>query len=481
MELGTANYMNQLFWRVAGLIGAREPLRVAVLGLESSGKTVFLTSLANHILHHNPRLLRVKNARLVNRQSLLAGNRGNAPFPAFPYRQARKALAERRWPDATREPSLLRIPFDVHRMGLDERRFDLEILDIPGETVADFTMAGKSYAAWCAFMAQRFEQGLGLEGGYTHYLKTISHAGVSSKEQVLAAYRDFLGAEYANYVFAVVPSIVHLGRTGGHAETPEEFRKHLDTVALGVSRELEFAPLPVEALKDRSHPLNALARDFERGYDAYKRAKVDPLTDWFASAWKLYYLVNVLDILKMGPKRKNAEQRFGTAALEMFSRKSSYLGPLAVLGRVFGFFLETNIDRPRLVATQIDRVHSERNRSNMEDLVRKLFEQPLESLDFPGGKALVMSCAAVRTTSEGEGGALAYSAEAGIAPEASDKGYIPSNVPSDWPDSLAWQEAIDSKAFSFPDSGNIPFVDGSEDIPPPHLRMERIVEDLIYG
>lgn len=480
--------MNRIFHTLAGLVGARETLRVAVMGLESSGKTVFLTSLANHLAHHDPKKLPLGGLRIVSRGTQLSG----APSPAdgtalkvFPYGTARASLANRRWPEATREPAILAMPLDLTRDGNIVRRINLEILDIPGETIADFTMVGKSYREWCSFMAARFGETLGEEGGYGKYLEAVKAVSSScdgdeaKRLGVLNAYRDFLAAEYDNYVFAVVPSCVHLGRGNGRVDSTEDFRAHLSSVPLGLGRDLEFAPLPVEAFLDSRHPLRSIAKNLSRGYEAYRSAKVEPLAKWFSHAEKLYYLVNVLDILKMGPRRKNAERRFGTAAMEMFARHKTGFLPLDAVVGFLRFFLDTQIDSPRLVATQIDRVHSERNRSNMEDLVRHLFAGGLETLDFPDGTSHVMSCAAVRTTCDSQSGALAYSSSSGVSPEMSSSGYIPSDVPSDWPDSTAWIKSISNKEYNFPDSGNIPFVDLSDDVPPPHIRLERIVQDML--
>ena len=43
-----------IYRRIWEAISGEERIRVAVLGSKGSGKTVFLTALANHLLNHDP-------------------------------------------------------------------------------------------------------------------------------------------------------------------------------------------------------------------------------------------------------------------------------------------------------------------------------------------------------------------------------------------------------------------------------------------
>src|SRR5690554_7876476 len=70
--------------------------RVGVVGLYRSGKTVFLTSLINHLQNHNPHHFRLGRGDV---KLTYSGNLKPSRFAEFPYLQYRNQLVNaKEWP-----------------------------------------------------------------------------------------------------------------------------------------------------------------------------------------------------------------------------------------------------------------------------------------------------------------------------------------------------------------------------------------------
>ena len=91
-----------------GTLLSRHEIRVAVCGVQNSGKTVFITSLADHLLHHDP-ARNVADDRRFDLGDFVVGDDAyvkdvHAPGDSvanFEFRKFRKSFAENRWPEKT--------------------------------------------------------------------------------------------------------------------------------------------------------------------------------------------------------------------------------------------------------------------------------------------------------------------------------------------------------------------------------------------
>ena len=277
-------------------ISGEERIRVAVLGSKGSGKTVFLTSLANHLLNHDSQRCPLNGWTVTPAESDLAAGVASDGIPLYPYADARKCLAEGRWPRKTKDWSVLRLALRL-RNGKRRRDVKLEVLDLPGERVADFPMLGRSYREWCEWMGHAFGGVFGSSDPYKAYCE----AAVSATElpELFAAYRRFLADEYAACSLSLTPSTVKLGRdavsrTGASAE---EFLANIADVPIGLDAERQFVPLPPACFKSDA-PCKKWLKQFERGYNAYRHAVVAPIGDWLEDVNQLEERVDELqDIL----------------------------------------------------------------------------------------------------------------------------------------------------------------------------------------
>ena len=235
-------------------ISGEERIRVAVLGSKGSGKTVFLTSLANHLLNHDPARCPLNGWTVTPVEGDLAAGPDADGIPLYPYADARKSLADGVWPHKTKDWSVLRLALRL-RNGKRRRDVLLEVLDLPGERVADFPMLGRSYREWCEWMGHAFGGVFGSSDPYKAYCRAAASA--ADQAGLFAAYRRFLAEEYAACSLSLTPSTVKLGRdavsrAGGSAD---EFLANIADVPLGLDAERQFVPLPAACFEPDAAPV----------------------------------------------------------------------------------------------------------------------------------------------------------------------------------------------------------------------------------
>ena len=126
-------------------------VRVAVMGSKASGKTVFLTALANHLQDHRPTEFPLGGRIVTWDKDAISGDTLHG-LPRFSYEAARAFLAKGEWPAKTTATSILALRLLVEDKKGRQENVQLEVADIPGERIADFAMKGRSYRAWCRWM-----------------------------------------------------------------------------------------------------------------------------------------------------------------------------------------------------------------------------------------------------------------------------------------------------------------------------------------
>ena len=276
----------------------RHRVRIAVLGSRNSGKTVFLTALASNLLNH-----RKGNGFDLGGWEAFVEN-GFAPsakedIAVFPYEQYREGFAKENpeWPEKTTcEMSVLRLPL-VFRKKVRKGKFKsesmlIELLDIPGERIADLTMANRTYHEWCKWMSDKFGSSYRANGPYYRdYLKKAESC--RTKDELFGLFKAYLLNEHRRYSPWIVPSVVKLTKEG----KATQFEQELTIRELGLTSEAQFVPVPIEWF-DPSHEKRAWTKEFATAFDKYKEAIVDPISDWLNEADELVYLVDVLNILK---------------------------------------------------------------------------------------------------------------------------------------------------------------------------------------
>lgn len=468
---------------VGEIIGAAargyRTIRVAVMGSKASGKTVFIASLASHLQDQRPAEFPLGGRIVTWDKGAISGDTLHG-IPLFRYEEARGSLSRGEWPHKTTSSSILALRLLVEDRKGNQENVQLEVVDIPGERIADFAMKGRSYREWCRWMQKE-----SASPTYRAYVEAVEKAGPNDPEALFNAYRDFIAHEYEWCAPCITPSTVKLGVDGKKrgGRTPSAFREAIAAVPMGFADDKgkvwEFVPLPESCLAmDR---WRGLARQFERGYDRYVKTVVRPVVDWMAGAEKLFYLVDMLSLLQLGAKACDSERQYGEAAIGALCPRRGNL--FSRMGRwAAGLLWKTRINAVYVVATKADCVWSQENRDNLVLLADALLGRALRCLDRKLVKTDILPCAAVCSTKErpdgqpGLQGKIEDPERPGEPP--SPKKWKPSDVPSALPrSSEEWEEMIANGEFNYQFA--FPWFDAAQICPPRHLNLDLVAEAML--
>lgn len=458
----------------------REHIRIAVIGAKESGKTVFLTALANHLNHYDSELLDLKGWSVV---PIGDGGETSDGIPAFLYAKARDQLSKGEWPDNTKSLAVIRLKLRLEKK-LEKRTIRrtvvLELLDLPGERVADLSMEGRSFREWCGWMEDSFGGVNGISPHFSAYVRKIG--SVSGKAAILSAYKDCVAKQYADGLLTITPSVLKLDTNGEFkvGEREEDYRKNIESTCIGVDEKNQFAPLPQTYFNDGSAEHRDVIKSFQKAYGKYRSRLVNPIAKWLSHVNKVVYLVDVLALLREGPEAYNAEQNFANQALRIFRRSCPDSPILNSAQRLLGSFVRTHADGVYVVATKSDTVVGEQNRSRMKNLAYVMMKPALLKLGLPSSQWEVLSCASVLTANEYEREkALEARVEVGKDesgnPLVKNLQYRVSDVPMGWPDDGDWQRG--GSAYDF--RPTFPKFDKKSDRPPRQLGLAYLVRQLL--
>ena len=455
-------------------------VRIAVTGSRASGKTVFLTSLANHLRDHRPDVFPMDGMTVHWDKDAITGNTFNG-LPVFDYNEARGALARGEWPEKTAAASILPLRLLVRHADGSHEKVQLELVDIPGERMADFAMKDRSYAEWCRWMEQEHSS-----PAYREYLEKVAAAGPDDNAAMFDAYRDFLAGEYESLSACITPSTVKLGLDGSRrGGTPADFRRAIASVPIGLKDDdgaCEFIPLPTSCIEGDPKWRRAVSA-FARSYDRYVRKVVCPVVEWLADAEKMIYLVDVLTLLQSGAVACDSERRHGEAAIAALCPKTGN-----VLDRFLkwtaGLLWKSRINAVYIVATKSDLVFSSANRDNMTLLAERLLGRPLAFLGEGGVKTGVLSCAAVCSTREVMAdGRNALRGKMDGAAGRRDGGddadvWVPSDVPANFPGSSEeWNKMLAEGRFNYQFA--FPWFETAQMCPPRQMGLNLLAREML--
>jgi len=362
-----------------GLLG--NTIRLGVTGLRRSGKTVFVTSLVNNLLHPQ----RLSFLEAVRSGRLVAARLEPQPDLAVPRFDYEGRLADLRadppsWPEPTKAVSRVRLALRYRPAGLLRRRLTemstltLDIVDYPGEWLLDLPLLGQDYATWSAatleLAAQPSRAALAAE--WRNHLGQFDAAGPADE----AAART-LARLYTAYLVACRDSRAPLSLL-----QPGRF---LEPGEMAGAPALAFCPMPVTGRTARG----TLGRLMEDRFEAYKHAVVRRFfREHFAKLDRQVVLVDLLGALNAGAPGAHDLRAALTASLEAFRH-----GRPSRLERLF----RSRIDKVLFAATKADHVAADQHKA-LRGLLGQLVDEARRSIRFDGAEVETMAIAAVKCT-----------------------------------------------------------------------------------
>jgi len=463
-------------------------VRLGITGLSRAGKTVFITALVHGLVRSGrfPVFEALSEGRIT--RARLAPQPDDA-VPRFDYESHVRALvADRVWPESTRQISELRLVIEYQSRSGAMRELVLDMVDYPGEWLLDLPLLSKSFETWSAETLElsRQEPRTRLAAQWRAHLTTLDAAAPAEENAVIAAARLFTAYLAAcrneRYAMSLLP--------------PGRFLMPGD---LAGSPALTFAPLDLP--RDRAPPDGSLWAMMRQRYEAYKKVVVRPFfRDHFARLDRQIVLIDALAAFNAGPE----------AVLDLESTFRSLLDCFEIGRRTFlSALLRPRADRILFAATKADHLHHE-SHDRLEAILRRLVTRAIVRADVAGAAVDVIALAAVRATREAEvevrrGGQkfpciLGVPAPGEHAEGAGRKGFdskifdgkteiavFPGDL-SDNPDApfapnaAAFRGLTDAEGadFRFVHFRPPPLETTGDDAPPlPHIRLDRALQFLI--
>ncbi|MDC9588763.1 YcjX family protein [Xenorhabdus sp. XENO-10] len=446
--------------------GMDRHLRLAVTGLSRSGKTAFITSLVNQLLHvHSgarlPLFSAERDGRLLGVKRVPQRDFG---VPRFAYDENIAALYDTPpcWPIPTRGVSEIRLALryrsedSLFRYLKETSTLYLEIVDYPGEWLLDLPMLEQNYLAWSWHM-----NGL-LKGERANWAEPwlalckqcdpLAPADENLLARIAQAYTDYLH---------------QCKQQGLHFIQPGRFILPGDLAGAPV---LQFFPWPnigktgeLQLAKADKHTNIGMLRERFAYY-------CDHIVKGFYKEHFLRFdrqivLVDCLQPLNSGPQAFNDMRLALTQLMQSF-----HYGKRTLFRRLFS----PCIDKLMFAASKADHITADQH-ANFVSLLQQLVQEAWQNAAFEG---ISMDCVGLASVQATENGIVIHE---GVKTPAikgnrlSDNKlltFFPGEVPARLPNSEFWQK----QGFNF-ESFRPRQVNA--DTPLPHIRMDSAMEFLL--
>ncbi len=445
--------------------------RIAITGLANTGKTVFLTTLLNHLNHHEPSEFRIfdnSNDNVTVKQ--FTEEEPSDQIEKFDYSLFAQAMRTGHWPHKTVDVSAYRCRFNTDNHWVNHQ---IEFLDWPGERVADVVMYKRDYAEWSDYLLKRWEV---AEDAYRQhvvpYLAAFEQA-LLIENAILKEYRLALARLILDYNPLISPSCFLVGRDGNRlrGSSPEQ----LATAGLiGTSGESQFAPLPKQTRQQQPE----LAATFAERYAGYRREVVYSLFDSVRRCNRLIVLVDVPSILASGHGRLNDNYDMIDELIKGLEATSSKT--TGILKGIWhsvapASWMWMGVEKIAFVATKADLVAGDENRNNL----RSLMEQMLRDVQnrIPSVKIGYFVASPVKSTGQPPDASFLTGKlmldELGnrLSSDAPEQSYKTSAVPARWP------ERWSSGQYHFP--AVYPAIPKGRFMLPKHIGLDRVLQFIL--
>ena len=418
--------------------------KIAITGLSRAGKTVFITSLIDQLLHQKKIVyVTSKHRPFVSR--LMPPKSSVKRFDYYTFAKDIKIDAE--WPDGTDNITSTIIEFETKSrfsiMGNSKQR--IELVDYPGEWILDIKMLGMTYEQWSDLTInwmKNIDEDIVKE-----YLLVIDSLTKKSEGEPL---EKELHQKYAK-MLAILKKKHYSNLTPGRFIMPSD---------LAGDPILRFAPI------DRSD--SPLFRAYKKRYKSYvKNIVKDIQLEHFRGFDRQIVLVDVVNALQNGYVCYTDMKDGIKNMLSLYSHKDK---------NFIAQWFSPSINKVLFVATKADLVASSQH-NNFLSLLDDMVENIRRELDIGHIATDTKVVASVKCTEtvvqKYDGRTLSF--VRGIDADTKKTVEIyPGEMPSSFPDTKSWD------VNDYPYEEFLPPSKPYKDEEPfDHIHMDRIIKSII--
>ncbi|OXX25059.1 YcjX family protein [Vibrio sp. V08_P9A1T1] len=440
--------------------GLDSHVRIAVTGLSRAGKTAFITSLVNQLLHTSthdnlPLFSATRDRRIVGAKRV---PQTNLMVPRFAYDEAMSQLHSEppHWPVPTRDVSEIRLAIKYKPKKRSKKLFGhtatlyLDIIDYPGEWLLDLPLLEMTYEQWSE---QQFSALSELRSSLAEpWLEGLAKLDVTqdANEQKLAS----LSMLFTEYLHACKNAGLHWVQPGRFVLPGE----------LEGAPVLQFFPCRNPYGEEKPAP-NSNYSMLKARYEEYQNKVVKAFyKNYFATFDRQIVLVDCLSPLNDGYDSFLDMRR----ALEQIMHSFRY-GRNGLLKRLFA----PKIDKVLFAATKADHVTPEQH-PHLVSLLQQMVHPAWQSAAYENIEMSCISMASIQATQAGfiDSGERTIPALQGVTLNGETLTIFPGDVPKKLPNKEYWQH----QGFEFTSFKPRAF---SCDEPCPHIRLDKALEYLI--
>ena len=441
---------------------------LGITGLSQSGKSTFITSLINQLLHHDtsnlPGFSPVLSERLIG---VKVHPLEDGALPPFPYEEAYEKITRPKpqWPESTVNTSgcLLELKLkksdgQINPFSRESYSLFLEIRDYPGEWLLDLPLRDMSYSRWSSQCNAQYTQQPRKEilGSLLEQLQQLDPLAEADNEVLKRLHSDYLAFLKKCKHSDKSLSLIQPGRFLIPGDIP-------DADVLFFIPLLKVASYTEDQLEAAAE--NSYFKLCEKRYKRYIKELIDPFyKKFFHRIDRQLVIVDVVNALNAGPAYVDDMRQAVSNITDSFA--------YARQNRVFQLF-NPKIDKVVFVASKIDQVLSEDHES-VRQLLGQLIRQAYKSAQHEGVFPECEAAAAVRSSRE-----VKHEGERGITGADSKGepiGYMHPTIPPRIPEGDEWQAFVDWKIPTLsPPRG----LSSTNNDSIPHIRMDTVLNILI--
>ena len=460
--------MNRIGQEVTDLLhrGMDSHVRIAVTGLSRAGKTAFITSFINQLLHTSthdnlPLFDCANQGRLVGAKRV---PQSNLLVPSFAYDEAMEQVlsAPPQWPEPTRDVSEIRLAIKYRpkkgakRLLSKTSTLYIDVIDYPGEWLLDLPLLELSFEQWSELQLENLSPT--RQKSAQAWLAKLAQFDASgdADEKMIAD----ISASFTDYLHTCKDQGLHWVQPGRFVLPGE----------LAGAPVLQF--FPCHAPSDKVAKTSGYAM-LKHRYEEYQTKVVKAFyKNHFATFDRQIVLVDCLHPLMAGHEAFH-DMKEALAQL----MKSFRYGQSNFLRRFFA----SRIDKILFAATKADHVTPDQHK-NLVSLLQQMVHPAWQEAAFENIDMNCMSLASIRATEAGfVGGGEALEAQKNVKSSAALRGTTLDNqtitlYPGDVPARLPHRDYWQARQFEF--TSFRPLINHSDE-PLSHTRMDKAFEYLI--